>query len=543
MRTQQAVVSVKNESGNVVVINSFGGTTTPVQLSIAWHPVADIVEPSVSQLLTWRGRLTPLIGREPELVALQTWVETAPIVSVWTLAGEGGIGKTRLAAEFADVLAHKQGWNAGLVTLDKFSDAAELNVHQHTLLLVDYPEERPAELARLLELVKGYTDVHKLRVLLLTRDAQGVRQRLVERGARHLEYGTPWKFVPDSVPPYELFKAAFLAEKALLGTAPTLPSESAFNTWLAKSPLHANPLFVCAVALTARGDSRGIDLVGYNLLERLAEDEMTKILRAAANDEQAGRAAVTAVALATAFDGLSLATLRALPQAAALGLDAKKLRLTLLATRHAVEPGHDTCDLVRLEPDLYAAAFLELWHREHWNADTRAALTQAFEHLWSSADVNMLVQHWNRLGYDASVRLARSRNWVDDWFADSKFAHDHAVAISQVLLGSLSWNGLPRSAATNGNHLLSGIDVDIADDATQAARAQVLNNTSVAKASAGDRDGALNAAYETVAILRLLAEANPAAYEPDLATSVSNLANRLGETGDRDGALKAAHEA
>ena len=49
-------------------------------------------------------------------------------------------------------------------------------------------------------------------------------------------------------------------------------------------------------------------------------------------------------------------------------------------------------------------------------------------------------------------------------------------------------------------------------------------------------DEGLAAIEEAVGVYRRLAAANPAAYEPDLATSLNNLSVRLGEAGRRDGA-------
>jgi hypothetical protein len=40
-----------------------------------------------------------------------------------------------------------------------------------------------------------------------------------------------------------------------------------------------------------------------------------------------------------------------------------------------------------------------------------------------------------------------------------------------------------------------------------------------------------------------LAKAQPAAFEPDLATSLNNLSLRLSDSGDRGGALRAIQEA
>lgn len=69
-----------------------------------------------------------------------------------------------------------------------------------------------------------------------------------------------------------------------------------------------------------------------------------------------------------------------------------------------------------------------------------------------------------------------------------------------------------------------------------------VQNVSIRLSETGDRDGALEAAREAVAIRRRLSQENPARYEPDLATTIHNLAIRLSETGDRDGALEAARE-
>ena len=59
----------------------------------------------------------------------------------------------------------------------------------------------------------------------------------------------------------------------------------------------------------------------------------------------------------------------------------------------------------------------------------------------------------------------------------------------------------------------------------------------------GERARALESAVEAVYIFRRLARSNPAAYEPNLAASLSNLASFQSETGDRAGALTTALEA
>src|SRR5450755_4282734 len=73
--------------------------------------------------------------------------------------------------------------------------------------------------------------------------------------------------------------------------------------------------------------------------------------------------------------------------------------------------------------------------------------------------------------------------------------------------------------------------------------ASSLNNLSGRLGDSGDRAGALRAIEEAVEIYRRLAQAQPAAFEPDLATSLNDLSIRLSDSGDRAGALRAIEAA
>src|SRR5204862_90222 len=59
----------------------------------------------------------------------------------------------------------------------------------------------------------------------------------------------------------------------------------------------------------------------------------------------------------------------------------------------------------------------------------------------------------------------------------------------------------------------------------------------------GQREAALVATREAVAIYRTLATRNPDAFQPDLAGSLNNVSNLLGEVGQREPALAAVREA
>ena len=73
--------------------------------------------------------------------------------------------------------------------------------------------------------------------------------------------------------------------------------------------------------------------------------------------------------------------------------------------------------------------------------------------------------------------------------------------------------------------------------------AMSLNNLASYQAESGQQREALKTAQEATKLYRTLAEHNPAAYNPDLARSLNNLANRLAGNGQQREALKTAQEA
>ena len=73
--------------------------------------------------------------------------------------------------------------------------------------------------------------------------------------------------------------------------------------------------------------------------------------------------------------------------------------------------------------------------------------------------------------------------------------------------------------------------------------AMSLNNLAAFLSEVGERNEALEAARKAVELYRGLAEASPQAYAPDLAMSLNNLANRFSAVGKRIEALEAAREA
>lgn len=110
-----------------------------------------------------------LIGRQDDLDAVLKWVESKPNTpSARLLTGEGGAGKTRLAATVAQVLRDR-GWTAGFI--DPESDPFEVATSpKGVFLIIDYPEEKSDQTkAALKGLAERTTMPFPLRVLFLSR--------------------------------------------------------------------------------------------------------------------------------------------------------------------------------------------------------------------------------------------------------------------------------------------------------------------------------------------------------------------------------------
>ena len=141
--------------------------------SLQWLPLSEAFEdgePNLFSLLRWDYRLVEtLYGRDGDLRKILGWADSGPNTpSARLIAGEGGAGKTRLAAEAAKVLRDRS-WTAGF--LPRHRNAFNFAVRDKGLFLVlDYPEEQPERTTAILkELAERKTAPYPLRVLFLSR--------------------------------------------------------------------------------------------------------------------------------------------------------------------------------------------------------------------------------------------------------------------------------------------------------------------------------------------------------------------------------------
>ncbi len=237
------VLGINNHTINIIHAN--GRSSSPLAPHIYWNTAPQAGGGHAAQL-EWRSRLTELLGRDSELQALLDWANGPETLSIKVIEAAGGVGKTRLAAETADVLNHqrKTPWRAGFVRLIDFNQSDRLQWRGHSLIIVDYPEHAPTQLAALLRAaLDGLSQAgkkDKLRLLLLCREQQWISQTLGEAGVRG--------YVSDALRLPDLSESTGfpLLQTALSQLSPTCPptiDASEFANWQAQSPLHRTPFW------------------------------------------------------------------------------------------------------------------------------------------------------------------------------------------------------------------------------------------------------------------------------------------------------------
>ncbi|MFJ4584731.1 tetratricopeptide repeat protein [Streptomyces echinatus] len=167
------------------------GDGTPVYLLFEHQRVLDLdagwLRAQPSRMLDARAEVVEFVGRETELRSLVDWRDAEGSLAVRWLHGEGGQGKTRLAAQLA-AASQDAGWKVvdavhGTETHPPAADSQNLRLDgcAGVLLLVDYADRWPGSHLSWLFHNRLLRQGVPARVLLLARSAGGwpaVRGRL-----------------------------------------------------------------------------------------------------------------------------------------------------------------------------------------------------------------------------------------------------------------------------------------------------------------------------------------------------------------------------
>ncbi|SEO10463.1 Tetratricopeptide repeat-containing protein [Nitrosospira multiformis] len=530
---------------------------------------------SIEYLLNWKSRLTPMLGREAELKVLHDWADARSKISICLIVGEGGVGKTRLAFEFATQLKEK-GWEAGEA---QGLEGSWYTGSKGTLLVIDYPEQRPEKVTALLE---AFTVMpapeRKLRVLLLGRNGDFL-QKLSQAAKSLLASSIKLRGLAggDSAS-WDLFQQAWQQLHELKETSlPPLPMQpEAFQEWRQRAKLRNRPLFIMALAIRLMLDSKAKELSGKEIIRVLTKQyEVTRLEKEAKKRNIDKYSLVMLQALAAMSGELESEALRQLIDTGQeLKLDIqlpalRQLKDTSLWSQHGIHA---------LQPDLLAADLLHYALTELAGDQSGAWQYLGLE---AATDVANASSIFGRLIHDSQSALDRPwplQNLID-WvrreprrceklnLALGRNNLEHtllplAIAVNKVLLThadspqgqakhltnlarSLGESG-ERAAALQAIRRAVEIHEQLAKDNFTAYGpdlARSLNNLSVQLSASGERAPGLQVSRRAVEIYEQLAADNFAAYGPGLALGLSNLSVYLGESGERAAALQAGRRA
>ncbi|PXX16765.1 tetratricopeptide repeat protein [Nitrosomonas ureae] len=252
---------------------SLGELKAPIRLQID-QPKLDSCQPS-SRWLRAYNDFVPLLGRAHELQQLQFWCNFDAKFSWQVMIGEGGIGKTRLAREFAKV-CRDTPWDSGfldhaaldqLVQHDQFANWALM---VDTLIIIDYAATKLESLKKLIQQCVRITrdetiqPAAKLRILLLERHAereQGWMKEILTTGEGALtdDIQDAWQPAMKLLPPQhhdteqtmqEILQATLTSwEKLQKKSAPQLPHFSTADYQQLWRNTSGRPLYLQMAAL------------------------------------------------------------------------------------------------------------------------------------------------------------------------------------------------------------------------------------------------------------------------------------------------------
>jgi tetratricopeptide (TPR) repeat protein len=505
------------------------------ELSIPWQPLQK--DPGVFSLLSWHSRISSFQGREREMSELERWAESNLPVSVKFVVGEGGIGKSRLGAEFAEHMKTKK-WSAGFLNLRRMR---AFPLHRNgTLLIIDYPEEQLDRVTELLNELATISLKSKLRILLLTRQSpEKWGETISLANARNIVEKSYLILGPiDTTSAKRIFdstveRAGDMLEHYStdeLGPGP-IPI-AAMKDWLSLSPIHNRALFVMAAAVhsAAKPKEEIVSFAGREVVTAISHSEIDKLIRLAEKEGFQDRMVYARLLAIAAISGeLSISTIRTWTTDFGNTLE-PKLKQPL--ERSLEQIGLLSNGRIRLDmPAVVAAAYVTEALRRDAN--------RAPELIWRALgeDLEAGLERVNRLIYDAEVVLGIRSPSLQRWLVA---AIDGKIDRSYAVYGALSKGTVPFGLLELAQVAVKTILTTATD---HRERAELLNNLSVYLGDSGKSAEGLEAVRESVNILRGFAKDDAAESEDNLARALGNYSIRLEELGYAPQAIETITEA
>jgi tetratricopeptide (TPR) repeat protein len=518
----------------------------------------------------------PFRSRTRELAQLAAWRDDAGC-PVRILGGPGGVGKTRLAAEFG--LRAPEGWAAGWLHAGAGGTVVDAvrACGDPALILVDDADGRQ-DLPSLLESLAVQPAEPAIRVVLVTRSPEALRAAL----ARRLEERHAW--VASEAETLELEAAggpddwARWYEEAVAAFAAALKRPvPPFLQRFTQSPAEAVTPFVVmqaqallAVLEAGTGERDPRDPSFGQVAGALMDHEQRWWRAVAARWDWGGsppalavqERCLTALALLGADDAAEAGrVLRRVPEL----IDAPAERMSAIASwLLALYPAGNSL-APRIRPDLIgdwfvvtrlaadpdlarslrtgltddqAARALALLARAADTAGEAARLFSEFAVGSIRRSILAAVQAASAgragrrlLDSVIAAELPQAGQWTPEQITEiTDLIPDYLLLQTHVVLSTLAVNAYRQLAADN-------------PAAHQPRLAMALNNLGTMLRAVGRHRDALAATEEAVTLYRQLAADNPAAHQPDRAMALNNLGAMLSAVGRDREALAATEEA
>ncbi|MDI5974067.1 tetratricopeptide repeat protein, partial [Streptomyces sp. SL13] len=565
-----------------------------------FEPAGGRAAPGSPAVLLQAGRqVVPFHGRENLLADLLAWCGRDGF-GAWLLHGPGGQGKTRLAHHLAALLAAKKWavlWPGADATA---ADLRELrDVVKPLLVILDYAEARTGQLTALVEAAAHHPGSTPFKVLLLARtggDWWTYAKSATRLAEDYLDRAPSMLLEPLEQAPGPRPEAYRTAARALAGALPSVEGLAGHDWRAAADALpspglldhdgFANALTLQMAALADLLDTATPGTSGSTGTVPLPADQVQEVEDRLLWHERrywkhgaAAHGLTRSPSCGTLETALAAAHLvgaadreqadRVWSGIPALADQPRDRRDAVTAWITALYPPADSSRLWgALQPDRLAERHIgrvlvaepALAERLIDGADdaqaaqlltvySRAAAHSVFAGRLDSHLTSLCVGRHDRLGFHVIATAVQA-----DHPQPLVTALDTLTADPATALGTLATlhDQFPHSSRrlahtavyltqvlTNHSRTLAEAD----PDAYLPDLASSLNNLSVRLGEVGRRAEGLTAIEEAARHYRTLAEANPDAYLPDLATSLNNLSVRLGEVGRRAEGLTAIEEA
>ena len=498
-------------------------------------------------LLSPYSRSVPLFGREREQRELWDYLQSDKTVAVRILVGEGGSGKTRLALELCEQAAER-GWVAGFATsteLQRFF--AQQNLSQWgwkrpTLMIVDYAASHAQQLKGwLAELANHSANASgPLRILLLERhadDQSGWWQTVFASGG-WVDQGTRALLAPEE--PIKLAPLATATDRMALLQAVldktdsgiVLPSDEGYRNKLMQLTWGGHPLFLLMAALQMKqkGSEHALNLHRRDLAYVLADRERGRIKSAAKENGLDPTLVAHLAACATLAQGCERAAFMAFAEREKLALNRQNGgdAAALTDLLHELLPAPDRA-ISPILPDLIGEAYLL---RAFDDGEAVPRCIDAF----SQSAITALI----RCAQDYSDPNSEPRplHWLKAVIDQARDDLTRLMVIDDELPGKslvLAELNLDITLSINSQYW------DLAENDPVAhlpSLATSLHKLSSNLRSLGRHEEALKAIGAAVKIRHRLAIDQPDSFLYALAMSLNNQSNCLGTIGQHEDALK-----